>query len=159
MFDTDNPLAPWRIKVNLVMIMVALVFMPLLSHAGGLGMAALGAIVGGVGLITTPPSALRSIPKWVWAVAAFLGWATITSFWSPYVDKQALTNPWKLCIGATLYLGCILAFRHATTLDRNFLRHMIIAISILSLGLMLIDIMSGYALTFLVDPLNEGEDA
>jgi len=159
-YQTDpDGLAPWRITTNLVMIMIGLIFMPLLAHAGGLGMAALGAIVGGVGLVTTPPSALRAIPAWVWAIAAFLGWAAITSFWSPYVDTQTLTNPWKLCIGATLYLSCILAFRHATALDRNFLRHMIIAISILSLGLMLIDIMSGYALTFLVDPLNEGEDA
>lgn len=139
--------------------MAGLVLLPVLSHAGGLGLAPLVAILGGVGLLTYHRYNMFDVPSWVWMLLVFLVWAALTSLWSPYEDTQTLTNPVKLLIGAFLYLGAMLTFKTATVHDRSLLRHMFVAAAVLSIGLLLIDIFSGYALTFLVDPLQAGEDS
>lgn len=148
----------WRHSVNVGIVFVALGLMPLLSHAGGLGLAPLAAIVGGVGLLTCAPSKVGLIPGWVWALVLLLVWGNISALWSPYETDDILTNPIKLGIGVILFLGCILSFKSAALKNRELLTHMFIAVTVFSAGLLIIDILSGYALTFLVDPPREGEN-
>ncbi len=147
-----------RNYANVVTIFLALCLLPVMSHAGGLGIAPLALAVGIMGYLTVRPSSTVAIPSWVWALAAFLIWANISAIWSPYVDKQTLTNPVKIGIGAFLFLGSILGFRLASKVSSNVLRHMVIAVSVIICGLVIIDCVTGYGFTFYVDPVKEGED-
>ena len=148
----------WRNRINIAVIFPALFLVMVLSHAGGLGIALLTTCVGVAGYLTAKPSSIRYIPAWFWALAAFVGWAVLSSLWSPYEDMQTLSNPVKLLIGLLVYPGALLAFRSAGEHDRNVLRHMLIAVSILALGVLMIDLMTGYGITYLVDPPAPGED-
>ncbi len=154
--DPDGP--GWRNAVAFVIICLAIALLPIMSHAGGLGIAAITTLAGWGGYALTRPSAVRFIPAWFWGLAVFLAWVMVSSLWSPYQDPHTLPNPVKLGVGVVFYLGIILAFRLASQPDRNILRHLMIAVTVLSVGLIVIDIMTGYALTFFVDPLQPGEN-
>lgn len=146
-----------RINVGLVFAVVFLVMA--LSHAGGLGIAPLAAIIGVSGYLNSKPTSVKSIPPWFWALSMFAGWAILSSMWSSYEDTQFLSNRVKLAIGCLLYPGLLIAFRSAGKYDMSLLRHMLIAMSILALCVLLIDLISGYAITYMVDPLAAGENA
>lgn len=148
----------WRSYANVGMISFMFFFFPLMSHAGGLGIAPLAFFIGVLGYLTARPSSILAIPSWFWLLAIFLIWANITTLWSPYDDKQSFKNAPKLAIGAVLYLGSILAFRSAVKTRPAFLSHFFLAVMTLGLGVLTIDLMSGYALTYMVDPLKPTED-
>lgn len=147
-----------RHRINVGVVFAALFLLMVFSHAGGLAIAPLVAVVGVVGYLTSNPSSIRNIPPWFWALAVFTAWVLLSSLWSPYEDDQPLSNSAKLAIGCILYPGSLLAFRSAGMYDRSLLRHMLIAVSILALGVLLIDLVTGYAITYLVDPPAAGED-
>ncbi len=153
-----NEVPTWRNYANVAIITAAFALLPIMSHAGGLGIAPLAFFVGVVGYLTTRPSAILAIPPWFWALGLFLIWANITALWTPYEDTQTLKNPIKLGLGVVIFLGAFLSFRSAALSGRILLRHLLTAMMLLSLGLLFIDLLSGYALTHLVDPLNPGED-
>ena len=155
--EIDTP--TWRNKVNLVIVSMGIVFLPLMAHAGGLGIAPLAAIVGSVGILTTPFSDfLKRPPNWLIGLFIFMLWAVTTSFWSSYEDTQTLTNPLKWAIGVPLFLGCFLAVESAIKYHKIFLSHLLMAACVLGVGLLLIDLLSGYALTHVVDPPKANED-
>lgn len=60
------------------------------GHAGGLGITPLAAIAGIFGLVTHDMSAAKRKlshifqAQWVLAMSLFVGWAVISSLWSPY---------------------------------------------------------------------------
>lgn len=148
----------WRSYACTGMIFLMMCLLPLMSHAGGLGIAALAFFLGQLGYLTARPSSILRIPAWFWPLAIFLIWANITASWSPYEDSNTLSNPVKIGFGTVLFLGCILAFKSAIHTSRRLLAHLLVAVMTLSMGLLLIDILSGYGLTFLVDPLKPDED-
>lgn len=148
----------WRNRINIAAVFTALFVVMIFSHAGGLGIAVVTAILGVSGYLTAKPSSFRNIPLWFFALALFCFWAALSSFWSPYEDTKTLSNPIKLILVLVLYPGALLSFRSAGAHDRNVLRHMLMAMAILALGVLLIDLMSGYGITYLMDPPNPGED-
>lgn len=131
-------------------LLVIVLFTPV-SHAGGLGFAILAVTAGLAGhLGFSWWFKLSDIPGVVIAVMAFLAWAVTTSIWSPYDDPQMLSNPAKLFIGVMLYLGVF----WAPKLPRS--HWLLIAIGMISLGLLLFDLLTDYSLSKSFYPLKEG---
>lgn len=139
--------------------LVLFLLFPLVNHAGGLGISAICALVGIAGLVSVPWLKIERVPEWVWAMALFLGWVLLTSLWSPYEDMRDMPNPVKVGLGGVLYTSMLLVVQSATTMNSRLLRHFFLAMMVLSVGLLLIDLLTGYGLTYLIDPLKEGEDA
>jgi len=148
----------WHRFVLWPVLAFVFIMFPLLSHAGGLGFAPL-AVIAGIGgyIVYGQKPDLKQIHFVFGALALFLVWAAISSAWSPYEDKQTLTNPVKLILGVLLYCGIFLLSRRVGAFARTILPHVLLAIGVITLGLLLIDQLSAYALTNLADPINEGE--
>ena len=120
-------------------------------------MAPLVAIIGGVGWLTvTHYKDFKPSPPII-SLFAFLFWAAITSLWSPYETENLLSNPFKLIVGVCLFLGAFHAIKAVIKDNPIILRHLFWAINILACGFILIDCVSGYSLTFLIDPVSADE--
>jgi len=153
-----HKLAEMRGRINAGVLLVFLLLVPLFAHAGGLGMAPLAAIIGGTAWLTRSPLFFKKPPHYIFALFIFLMWAAITSFWSPYQSGDILNNPIKLLIGVGLFLGCIEAARRGREKLPVILPHIFIAINVFACGLIILDCLSGYGLTYMADPLGDGEN-
>lgn len=143
--------------VNLAIICLAFFCLPIMAHAGGLGIAAVTAVAGLVALICLPLPKLSRIPSWGWALALFLTWAFISAFWSPYEHPSVLSNPVKLGVGVILFFCFDRGVKAASLKAPRFLRIFVIGTAFIGLGVLLIDLLFPYAVTYLVDPIAEGE--
>ena len=148
----------WREKINFGLVCTAFFLFMVLAHAGAMGIPVLVTIVGVVGYLTTRSFSVRRIPAWFWAFAVLVAWVLLSSLWSPYNDEQMLSNPVKLLIGFLLYPGALLSFRSVGQRDSSLVCHMLTAVLILALGVLLIDLMTGYGISFLVEPLKPGQE-
>lgn len=147
-----------RGQINTVVVIILLCLMPLLAHAGGLGMAPLVAIMGAVGWLTFAPLKALKPSAPIISLFAFLIWASLTSLWSPYAADGILSNPVKLMVGVILYLGAIKAVKSAKARWPVMLPHLFIAVNIFACGLVILDCLSNYGLTFLFDPMGDDEN-
>ncbi len=142
-----------RAKLNFGTWILCLLLLPAIAHAGGLGMAPLTAIVAGMGYLTYRSGLnLKSIPAWFWLVIIFILWAMVTSFWSPYEDRQTLTNPVKTLIGFVLYCGAFLSLSKVSQGGRRKLLWGLGLVLLVLLLMMSIDLSTNLALTNLFDP-------
>lgn len=148
----------FRSRINSFIALFFIALIPLFAHAGGLGMAPLVAIIGGVGWLTVTPYKPLKPSLAIMCLFAFLFWAAITSLWSPYETDGLLTNPIKLILGVCLFLGVFKSIKAVNRHKPSTLLHMFWAVNILACGLIIIDVLSGYSLTFLADPINIDED-
>lgn len=132
-------------------LFVLLAFTPI-SHAGGLGFAPLAVIAGLAGYVGFGRRfSLKDIPGVVVALAVFLIWVVVTSFWSPYDDPQTLNNPMKLLLGIVLYLGVFLLP------PIRWLKYVWIGLGMIALALLIIEHFTSYAISRYFYPLGEGE--
>jgi len=145
-------------RINIIVLVSFFCLIPLMSHAGGLGMAPLAAIIGATAWLTRPRFIFTKPPLHIFAVFYFLLWAALTSLWSPYQAGAILSNPVKLIIGVILYLGCINAVQRGRTVLPVILPHIFVALNILTCGLIIADCLSGYGLTYMADPLKPDEN-
>ena len=76
---------------------IVLILIPVMSHAGGLGIAPLTFILGSLGLVLSLRTGFKISPPFI-ALMLLLVWATLTAFWSPYETDGFLTNYIKLLI-------------------------------------------------------------
>lgn len=150
--------AVWRGRINTGVLIVFLLLIPVMSHAGGLGMAPLAAIIGGTAWLARERFVWRKPPLHIFALFYFLIWAALTSLWSPYSAGILLTNPVKLIIGVLLFLGCIHAVRRGQQALPVILPHIFVALNIFTCGLIIADCLSGFGLTYMVDPLGATEN-
>ena len=130
------------------------------GHAGGLGIAPLAAIAGLIGWLSyiwQTRSFQFQPTMWILALFTFLFWATLTSFWSPYPPK-GLSNPVKLIIGVSTFLGAVTALRRAGQAAPNTAIKLILALGAFAVFILFLDAVTGYRLSFLIDPVNVGED-
>jgi len=133
--------------------------MPLLAHAGGLGIAPVGFILGLAGLIYGLTSrAIHFRRDWLWLIPclAFLIWANITALWSSY-EASGLTNAHKILIMGLIFAFSPMAVSAIKDDQRSLLTHIFMAGGLLAAGLMTLDVMSGWGLSILVDPVREGQ--
>lgn len=134
---------------------------PFMSHAGGLGIAAIVALSGLLGIIGFWPSHIKdfllSVPAALWAIIALLTWGAISVLWSPYQTSDILNNAVKILFGMPVYLGCAAMICAQNKYTRNILPWLFVAALIGSIVAVLTDLMANYSLTLLVDPLAAGE--
>jgi len=134
--------------------------MPFLAMAGGLGIAPAGALIGLAGwivLLRLGELKIVTAQPWFWALLALVFWCFAAQFWSPYAPKGALSNANKLVIIVLIYCGVVTTFKVLKPQTRDMFCHVFMAGGVLAAGLMLIEILSGYGLSLLVDPLNPDE--
>lgn len=125
-------------------------------------MAAILALVGTFGLIGLRPShpknILSSVSPAIWALMALLLWSLLSTLWSPYQSLDTLNNAEKILLGVPLYLGCAAMIHSQNKYGNRSLQRLLVWGTFISATLILIDTLSGYRITLLVDPLGVGEN-
>ncbi len=127
---------------------------PLMSYAGGLGIASIMAI-GGLLFLSgfekkLKINKIKSASMAVWAFFAFLLWVWLSHFWSPYKTDSFFDNSLKFLFGVPLYiLFAVLIYNHAQKNDRPIL-FLALAVFVFCL-LAIYDFLSGYKWTLFWD--------
>jgi len=151
----------WVAQKNYIVLMVVIFVLPFMSHAGGLGIAAivaLGTVFGLIGFRPTHPKNIPAIvPAAMWVLMLLLLWGLVSSLWSPYKSSYTLTNPVKILVGVPLFLGCAAMIVGQSKYARNALPWLLVVITFGSIAAILIDLLTQYSLTMFMDPLAEGE--
>jgi O-antigen ligase len=151
----------WIAKKNYILLIVMFLAFPFMSHAGGLGIAAIAALTGLLGIIGFWPVQIKgfllSVPAVLWAIMAVLIWALISVSWSPYQSDNVLNNATKILLGMPVYLGCAAMIVGQNKYANNILPWLLVLITFGSIVAILVDIMTNYSLSLLVDPMSDGE--
>ncbi len=136
------------------------------GHAGGLGLVPLLVLMGLFGVFTTPIETLKTElreaveSQWEWALALFVGWALLSSLWSPY--EKASINALKLVFGLIFFEVGRRAFITAAgtcfVKPTNRFQSLMMVLPVIAAILLCLDIISGFGLSFAVDPPQAGED-
>jgi len=148
-------------KLPTASIWLVLVMLPVLAIAGGLGIAPAGVILGLVGwsiLWRLGEFKLALSQPWFWALTALLVWCCIAQLWSPYSPKAPPGNAIKLLVIVLAYCAIVTTFITIKPASRDVLSHVFMAGGVFAAGLMLIEILSGYGLSNLVDPVDLGQN-
>ena len=138
---------------NFVLIAV-LVLMPIVSHAGGLGIAPLIFILGIVGLILycrTGERKLRQTGVFL-TLTLFLTWLCITALWSPYRPDDFLTNYTKLLIMGLIFYFCPLTFKQVAKTNSQTLKRIFLITTYLSAVIIFLDIATKFKITLFFNP-------
>ena len=138
-------------------LIATIILFPIMSHAGGHGIAAIVALAGLLTFFGTSPKTLlvdfKRIPTAFWLVMTLIVWGLITSFWSPYESKNILSNPLKLLLGVPAYFGFAFAFAKVAKTNSETLEKYVIAIAFGSVVFLLIDVCTGYGISLTLDPV------
>lgn len=135
-------------KIGKGLLFGVLILMPLVSFAGGLGVAPLAFILGIWGLISSFRQKTIKISPFLISLFIFLLWLCITAIWSPYRPDDLLTNYLKLLIMGLVFYFSLPLFK-STTLP---IKHLLMATTFFAAGLVVIDVLSNFSLTFLFTP-------
>ncbi len=136
---------------------LAVLLTPIVALAGGLGFQATLGILGLSAALTwaadrTGADYLRDY--WPICLLVFAAWGGVSTLWSPHEGKNA-----ALLFGLTIPLLFVpLVFLRLTARGRNALSWAAIGVGLLGVALLLIDSASGFALSFLADPVPPGGD-
>jgi len=145
-------------KGSFIAIFVVLILLPLVSHAGGLGVAPLIFILGLMGLVLAIKTNHFKITKFQIALITFLAWLCVTALWSPYRPDDLLTNYLKLFLMVVVFYWSWPLFEYAGHRRPRRLRHLLMAAVIFAVGLLIIDLLSHFGLTLLFNPASDFND-
>ena len=154
----------WAQQKDFFILILVYCTLPIFSHAGGLGIAAIVAISGAAALIGFNPfplpETLRRVPRPIYWLMLFLVWALVSSFWSPYSNGNVLSNALKICIGVPIYFACAVVIKACAVDDRKrkILVNILLFCTLGSSIAILIDQLSNFKITMMVEPLKEGQD-
>ena len=138
---------------NFVLIAV-LILMPVVSHAGGLGIAPLVFVLGIIGLIIhfrTGEKKLRQLGVFL-TLTLFFTWLCITALWSPYRPGDFLTNYIKLLIMGLIFYFCPVTFKHVAKTKTQTLQRIFLITIYLSAILIFLDIVTNFKITLFFNP-------
>jgi len=136
-------------KVSFAAIFIVLMLMPLVGHAGGLGVAPLMFILGFIGLIRAIKTKQFKITNTQIALFVLLVWLCITALWSPYRPDDLLTNYIKLVVMVLIYYWSWILFQYVGRIRPKPLQTLMIATSFFAAGLLVIDLLTRFGVTFL----------
>jgi len=139
-------------KTSFGAIFIVLMLMPLVSHAGGLGVAPLIFILGVLGLTLALKTQTFKITPVQIALILFLSWLSISAIWSPYRPDDFLTNYIKLFLMGIIFYWSWPLFEYAGRRRPRRLQHLLMATSVFGAGLLIIDLLSNFGLTLLFNP-------
>ena len=151
-------MTPFLDKGSFVAIFAVLVLLPLVSHAGGLGVAPLIFILGIWGLFLVIKTNRFKITKLQIALAVFLTWLCVTALWSPYRPDDLLTNYLKLFLMAMVYYWSWPLFEYAGRWHSRKLQHLLMVVAIFSVGILVIDLLSHFGLTLFFNSPSDSND-
>jgi len=146
-------------KLSFAAVFVVMSLMPVMSHAGGLGVAPLVFILGAIGLFLAVKTKAVSITRTQIILTIFLVWLCLTSLWSPYKPDDVLTNYIKLAIMVGIFYWGRVLFEYAARRHQQRLQHLFMATSFFAVGLLVIDLLSNFGLTFLFNPVSNYDEA
>ena len=151
----------WVDKKDYIVLILVFVLLPVASQAGGLGIAAITALGGGLTLIGLGPAKIISIfkssPKAFWALMALLIYGLVSSIWSPYVSKRSFPNPMILVLGLPLYFLFVRAVLYHSAFTSLWLRRVWLWGTIGSAIAIFIDLTTGYSISLTIDPVSANE--
>ena len=148
-------MTPLLDKTSFGAIFLVMVLMPLVSHAGGLGVAPLIFILGVFGLVLALKTKSFKITSVQLALIIFLTWLSLTALWSPYRPDDMLTNYVKLFIMAIVFYWSWPLFEYAGRRRPRRLQHLLMSTSLFGAGLLIIDLLSDFGLTLLFNPADD----
>lgn len=148
-------MTPLLDKTSFGAIFLVMVLMPLVSHAGGLGVAPLIFILGVFGLVLALKTKSFKITGVQFALIIFLTWLSLTALWSPYRPDDTLTNYVKLFIMAIVFYWSWPLFEYAGRRRPRRLQHLLMSTSLFGAGLLIIDLLSDFGLTLLFNPADD----
>jgi len=151
-------MTPFLDKSSYIAIYMVFILLPLVSHAGGLGVAPLIFILGMLGLFLVIKTNRFKITKVQIALTVFLTWLCVTSLWSPYRPDDFLTNYLKLFLMVIVFYWSWPLFEYAGHRRPHKLRHLLMATVIFAVGLLIIDLLSHFGLTLLFNPASDYKD-
>ncbi len=152
------------LKVVLGVSLCVLFLLPIVMLAGAGGMALLTfilACLGVIGLIAhkawndvkTPP-----YPLWLLVLGVFFLWAWISQFWSPYPKVSGFSNAEKIAVMGLVFPAMIWLWGRFRDHPLSDILRTAVALSF-GLGVLLLsfEAATGFTLSFLFDPVSEGE--
>ncbi|WP_427454606.1 O-antigen ligase family protein [Litorimonas sp. WD9-15] len=135
---------------------IGMILTPILAHAGGLGFQAFAFFLGCGALLVVAANLKDAVylkGLWLPFFLAFTLWAWLAALWSPHEDLRLLDNGLKLFLFALALILMPIVFLRLTGRGRENLGHVFMAGTVLAAGLFLFDVLSGYALSTFVDPV------
>ena len=147
-------------KTASFVLITVLILMPVVSHAGGLGIAPLVFILGSVGLLLHLKSNDKKIPRSpvFLTLGLFLLWVCFTSLWSPYHSDDLLTNYIKLFIMGLVFYFAPSVMKKVAKTKLLALQRIFIVTTFLSAIFVTIDIWSGFKFTLLFNPASSSDE-
>ena len=141
-------------------LIVVLILIPVVSHAGGLGIAPLIFILGLMGLVLHLKSGTKKIPRSpvFWCFLIFLLWLSLTSLWSPYRPDDLLTNYIKLLIMGLVYFFSVVVFRRVAITRMVKLQRIFIITTFLSALMVALDVVFNFKITLFFNPASTAEE-
>jgi len=158
MVDERAGMTPFLDKISFAAIVAVLILLPLVSHAGGLGIAPLIFILGLLGLTLAVKTKRFKITNVQIALMFFLAWLCVTSLWSPYKPDDVLTNYIKLFLMVMVFYWSWPLFEYTARRRPRRLRHIFMAAVFFTVGLLVIDLLSNFGLTLLFNPPSDYKD-
>ena len=159
-FDPDSN-RTWVDRKDYLALIFVFLLLPLMAQAGGLGVAAIGAVGGALVLLGRGPSDLLSVarnaPAAFWALMLLLAYGLISSQWSPYQSERSLPNPMILLLGVPLYFVFVYGVVSQSKLKSLWLRRIWLWGMIGSAIAIFIDLTTGYSISLAIDPVSPGE--
>ncbi|MDB2437717.1 O-antigen ligase family protein [Hellea sp.] len=145
-------MTPFLDKMSFGAIFILLILMPLVSHAGGLGVAPLIFILGILGLVLATKTKTFKVTLVQISLILFLAWLCLSATWSPYRPDDLLTNYIKLFLMVIIFYWSWPLFEYAGRRRPKRLQHLLMATSVFGAGLLMIDLLSNFGLTLLFNP-------
>ncbi len=146
-------------RAGVAALFIGLMFLPIFSHAGGLAMAPLAFTFGCFGVLYFATQ--RPFPRppfWFWPLALLVIWAMITTLWTLQAKDKAFGNALVLLVMIPIICAAMPIFKVAAKTHVTVFRHLLMASTVMAIGLLIIDLLSGYGLNMLFDPLKEGQN-
>jgi len=140
---------------------LTILLMPLIALAGGLGFQVTGCLLGVLALLALvfdPRGSSYLLDVWVTALIVLVGWAWISTAWSPYNASYWGGNA-SILFGLVFFLLFmpLSALRLGASGKARMTKY-VIAAGLLGVILLLVDSASGFAVSLWVDPVAPGGD-
>ena len=143
-----------------IVLALVLTLVPIVSHAGGLGIAPLAFILGLMGFflyfkINANP--LHFSFNFI-ALVIFLFWLCITAVWSPYRVDDLLTNYIKLFIMGISFYFAPVVFRHVAEKKQFNMQRFFVHLMFVSVFLVTIDVSTNFKITLFFNPASNPDE-
>ena len=157
--QTDEPIRRPP-KVVLGVSLFVLILLPIFTMAGGGGIALIMTILSVLALagLAAHKAWKTPVSAWLFFLFVFLLWAWVSQFWSNYEKVSGWSNAEKIFLSGLIFPSVIWLWAQmrehplGVTLRKGF-----IIACVTGIAFLFVDTVSNFAISFLVDPVAEGE--